>query len=137
MQSVPDEVIERMVIRTLEQGGATFDITTHSLIEPDCYWYFPKHPSRTRIVDQDQLHSELLVYIEQNHDVCGEVDVWLGTWINPHSSKCYLDITTKLADKSEAIRGARRASETEARKIITIYNPELKQTEYVWDDVRF
>ncbi|GAB2616756.1 hypothetical protein [Kribbella endophytica] len=60
----------------------------------------------------------------------------LGTWINPHSGRCYLDVTMRVAGKQAALREARRVSDLDGRKIVTIYHPGLDQTEYVWTGVR-
>ncbi|WP_432949452.1 hypothetical protein ACQPXM_16470 [Kribbella sp. CA-253562] len=132
-----EEMVERIVARTQEHGGATFSLVASAFAELESYWYFPKYPSRTRIVDPSRLRSELLEFIQQNHEVCRESDVWIGTWLNPRSGRCYLDITMRMRDQDEAIARARLVSVAEARNVVTIYNPYLDRTEYVWDDVRF
>lgn len=129
-------MMARIVNRTLQHGGATFSLATSSFAEPENYWYFPKHPSRTRIVDLQRLSAELQSFLDENADVCHVPDSWIGTWINPTSGKCYLDITTRLADKTEALRVARAVSTAEARKVVTIYNPFLHQTEHVWEGIK-
>jgi hypothetical protein len=137
MQLVPDELLHQIVARTLAHGGATFDLATLAFESPGDFWYFPRYPSRTRIVDQRRLPEEIPAFIERNREVCTGADLWLGTWINPQSGQCYLDLTMRLAGKDQALREARRVSEADGRKIVTMYNPGLGRTEYVWAGIRF
>jgi hypothetical protein len=136
VQLVPDELLDQIVTRTVEHGGATFDLAALAFASPGDFWYFPRYPSRTAMVDPSKLSEELAAFLERNRDVCANSGFWLGTWINPHSGKCYLDITTRVAGKAEALREARRVSRTDGRKIVTIYHPALDRTEYVWSGVR-
>jgi hypothetical protein len=137
VQLLPDELLHQIVARTVQDGGATFDLAALAFAGPGDFWYFPRYPSRTRMVDLSGLYEEISAFVEHNREICAHAAVWLGTWINPHSGKCYLDLTTRLADRDEALREARRVSEVEGRKIVTIYNPALDRTEYVWAGIRF
>ncbi|MEV6283372.1 hypothetical protein [Kribbella sp. NPDC051770] len=131
MQPIPTEAIHRITTRTLTTGGATFDLTTLSFVPPADYWYFPRHPSRTAIVDQHHLAAELATFIDHNRAVCETAGTWLGTWLNPSSGQCYLDVTTRLADRDAALREARRVSDLEGRRVVSIYNPGRDRTAYV------
>lgn len=136
MQLVPDELLHQIVTRTVERGGATFDIATLSFASPGDFWYFPRYPSRTVMVERSRLLEELSAFVERNRDVCTGPGIWLGTWINPHSGRCYLDVTMRVAGKEAALREARRVSDLDGRKIVTIYHPGIDRTEYVWTGVR-
>jgi hypothetical protein len=129
------DAVARIVARTFEQGGATFDFATQSFAEPGDFWYFPKYPSLTAIVDRERLGEELLDFVRRHRERCREPGVWLGTWINPLTDKCYLDVTMRLADKDAAMSVARRVGGVGARRVVTMYNPALGQTAYVWEDV--
>ena len=60
-----------------------------------------------------------------------EPDVWLGTWINPNTKYCYLDITTIYPTLEEAKREAFLRSMQESRTIVAIYNFKQNQTVYL------
>ncbi len=136
MRSMSNEVINQIIRQTIKNGGATYDVFRMQFVEVDDYWYFPKHPSKTKIVNIDVLEEEIRNFIKDNASFWKEDLVFLGTWVNPNSKKCYLDITTKVVDKDTAKAMSRQVSEKEGRKIVTIYNPKLSRAEYVWDDIR-
>jgi hypothetical protein len=66
-----------------------------------------------------------------NEPLLGETDCWLGTWINPQTQHCYLDITTSHPDLNEARRIALEISDREGRRIVALYNSKQNKTIYL------
>ena len=98
-------------------------------------WSFPKYPSRTEILPPTvDLETELRKFVIQNESFLSEADCWLGTWINPRTGDYYLDIATGIAELSEARRAAKKASLTEGRKIVAIFNSKRNETVYLWEE---
>lgn len=126
-----------VAIATLERGGVTTRPETMAFLDALDAWGFPRHPSRTVILPpQADLLGELRAFIRRNAALLGAPECWLGTWVNPATGCCYLDITTSRADLAEAQAVARMLSAQEGRKIVALYNPLRGQTVYLWDDVR-
>ncbi len=127
-------LIEQIVRLTLDLGGATVDLRTMRILPAVDAWYFPRFPERTMIVPQTDLAASVHRFIELHRDTLTDDTIWLGTWINPESHNCYLDLITRNADQHEALRLARSYSRLGGRKIIASYNPRRRQTRYVWDE---
>lgn len=86
------------------------------------------------IVGLAELDSSLRRFIALHRELLLTGDLWLGTWINPATGGCYLDLITRHPDQHEARRLARRYSHRGGRKIIAICNPGRRQTRPVWDE---
>ncbi|HEV2412754.1 MAG TPA: hypothetical protein VGS28_03040 [Candidatus Saccharimonadales bacterium] len=126
-----DVLIEELVKRTLENGGLTFDFKNHEFVKPQDYWYFPKYPGLTAIVDQSELADSLNTFIAANQNLLLEDDVVFGTWVNPKTNKVYIDINTFNKDRAIALRIAKELSENQGREIVSMYNPIQEKTEYI------
>ena len=126
-----------VVAATTGQGGAAARLETCELLPPGDTWGFPKYPSKTVILPPEaDLATELRRFVERNGAYLSESDCFLGTWINPHTGYCYLDITTHCDDLDRARQVARTLSAEQGRNIVALYNAKLEQTVYLWDDVR-
>lgn len=121
--------------RTVTEGGATFDIRTKNFVVPIDAWYYPHYPKITTIIPVPEQPAALSVFLSNNKNLLQEKDNYLGTWLNPKTQEVYLDITICKNNLDKALTDAREISIEQGRKIVTIYNPYLKKTEYVWDDV--
>lgn len=131
MTDLPGEIARA----TLANGGATVDVAAGRLLPPDDRWYFPRHPARTRIVPPQCLQDSVATFITDHRQHFHD-GLYLGTWLNPHTTTCYLDLITATPDKHEALALARRYSHQSGRKIVAICNPLRALTEHVWPDIR-
>lgn len=126
-----------VAITTLEKGGSASRPETFQFLQPTDVWRFPKYPGKTVILPPDaDLLEGIKQFIELNQAHLQESDCWLGTWINPHSKHCYLDISTSRSDLEDSRQAALAISEKEGRKIVAMYNSKLEQTVYLGDDFR-
>jgi len=124
-----------VAIATLERGMTASKLDTYQFLPPVDAWGFPKYPGRTVILPPDaNLLEELRRFIEANETYLREPGCWLGTWVNPHTRHCYLDITTSCKDMEKARKMAMDLSAKEGRRIVAIYNSKLDQTVYLWND---
>src|SRR5579859_669482 len=81
-------------IATLERGGVTSKVDTYQFLPPIDAWGLPKYPARTAILASDaNIAEELVQFIRGNEVYLRESDAWLGTWVNPRTHLCHLDIT--------------------------------------------
>lgn len=129
-------MIAEVIERTIKAGGTTFDMGTQSFVTSINSWFYPKYPGITQIVPVSELDSVLAVFISSNKELLSEKNCYLGTWLNPESQRVYLDVTTYQSSLENALFEAREISEKQGRKIVTVYNPFLKETKYVWEDVK-
>lgn len=132
-----EKYVLEVAIATLEKGVTASKLDTYQFLAPVDAWGFPKYPGQTVILPPEaNLVSALKAFIAENEVYLRETDCWLGTWINPETGECYLDITTSCPDLDEARRMAREISQYEGRKIVALYNSKREQSVYLWDDVR-
>jgi hypothetical protein len=129
---MPDQssalLIEQIVRMTVDHGGTTADLRTMKILPAIDAWYFPRFPEWTMIVALTDLDSSVSHFIEVHREMLITGNLWLGTWINPETRTCYLDLITRTADAQEALALARRYSRYGGRKIIAICNPSRRQT---------
>ena len=130
------QFLTKIIDGTLVENGATFDLHTGNPVVPFNAWYYPKYPRVTKIVSISHLRTALEAFIECNKNLLEEENSYLGTWLNPETKKIYVDITIRRDSLEEALTDARKISNEQGRKIVTVYNPLLKKVEYVWKDVR-
>ncbi len=128
IDQTPARLIEQIVRTTLDHGGTTADLRTMRIHPAEDAWYFPRFPERTMIVALTGLASSVSGFIEQHREALITGDLWLGTWINPESRKCYLDLITRSTDRQDALELARSYSRSGGRKIIAICNPLRRLT---------
>lgn len=132
-----EKYVLEVVIATLEKGVTASKLDTYQFLAPVDAWGFPKYPDKTVILPADaNLVSALKAFITENEVHLRERDCWLGTWVNPETGECYLDITTSCQDLDKARGVARAISQQAGRKIVALYNSKREQTVYLWDDVR-
>lgn len=121
-----------IAIATLKQGGVTSRLATYHFLEPIDAWGLPKYPERTRILhSRANIAREVRHFIQTNEGALREPDTWLGTWINPETQRCYLDITLICPCLEEARREARQRSQQGQRPIVALYNFKQKRTLYL------
>jgi len=136
--SISDEKILHLLIRkTNKTGGATADMEKKKLLVPKNAWFFPKYSSKTKIIPLNtNLLKELETFVNDNKGLFLEKNTFLGVWLNPNTQHYYLDVTTSVEDLNFAKKTAKEISIREGRKIVTLYNPKLNKTVYLWEDVR-
>src|SRR5271157_5171542 len=124
-----EKYILEVSIATLERGGVTTNPNTYQFLAPIDAWGLPKYPGKTTILPREaNIAVELIRFIRVNSTFLKEPDVWLGTWINPNTKNCHLDITTIYPTLEEAKREAFLRSMQESRNIVAIYNFKQNQT---------
>lgn len=127
-----EKYILDVAIATLERGGATSRVDTYQFLAPIDAWGFPKYPGKTAILAPDSdLTEGLAHFIQANHTSLCEPDAWLGTWINPRTHCCYLDITAIYPYLEEARQEAFRLSQQESRSVMALYNFKHDQVIYL------
>ncbi len=125
------DLIAILVAKTFEDGGLTYNFKSSKFVEPMDYWYFPKYPKITAIVDKEKLEDSLKEFIKSHHNLLIENDTVFGTWVNPKSNKVYIDINTYKKDKAEALKTAKIYSKDQGRNIVSMYNPVHDKTIYI------
>src|SRR5690242_3566915 len=106
-------------IATLERGGVTSKVDTYQFLPPIDAWGLPKYPGRTAILTSEaNLAEELVHFIRQNESDLREPDTWLGTWINPRTRLCHLDITIIFPSLEDARQEALRRGKREQRAVL-------------------
>ncbi|GHO42317.1 hypothetical protein [Ktedonospora formicarum] len=127
-----EKYVLEVSIATLERGGVTSRIDTYQFLDPIDVWAFPKYPGKTVILEPTMNIAEGIAEFIRENDAClREPDTWLGTWINPATQRCYLDITMISPYLDEATVQARIHSERENRAILALYNLGNHQTVYL------
>lgn len=127
-----EQYLRQVARATARQGGVTTYVQKRQFLAPIDAWHFPKYPGRTSILaPATPLVPALRHFIIANEYIWREPDCWLGTWINPATHCCYLDITTYLVDLEEARRVALELSVREGRAIVALYNAKRNQTVYL------
>lgn len=124
-------VLEVWIV-TIERGGTTSKLATHQFLSSIDSWAISKYPARTVILPPGaNLLQEITAFIHSNESYLKEPDCWLGTWINPCTGNCYLDITTIYSCLEEAKSEASALSQEVQRKIVALYNFKLEKTIYL------
>jgi hypothetical protein len=124
-----------VAIATLEKGGVTSKVASYQFLDSLDAWGVPKYPDRTVILPPEaDLSQGIKAFIERNSAYLREPDCWLGTWIDPASGKCYLDITTICSCLEEAKSTALALSQGARRRIVALYNFKHEQTIYLQDN---
>ncbi len=127
-----EKYILEVSIATLERGGVTTNLDTYQFLAPIDAWGLPKYPGKTAILPPGvNIADELIQFIQLNYTYLHEPDAWLGTWINPTTKYCHLDITTIYPTLEEAKREALVRSMQESRNIVAIYNFKQNQTVFL------
>lgn len=115
-------------IATLEKGGVTSNLHTYQFLAPIDAWGLPKYPERTLILPPNANIAEgLHQFIEANYS-----DLYApGTWINPLTQCCHLDITEIFPSLAEARCEALKRAMPGCRSIVALYNFKHDQTVYL------
>lgn len=129
-----EQFILDVCIATLEDGGVTSNVHTSQFLAPVDAWGLPRYPAKTRILPPGaDLSSGLRDFIWANVDDLRAPCSWLGTWINPSTCCCHLDITEIYPTFEEAHAQALHHNASGSRAIIAVYNFKQKRTVYVQD----
>src|SRR4051794_23320287 len=89
-----EKFILEVSIATLEYGGVTSNLPTYQFLAPIDAWGLPRYPDKTLILQPGaDIFSGLYSFIQNNGDALHKPDYWLGTWINPTTHCCHIDIT--------------------------------------------
>ncbi len=130
-----EEFIHEVTLATLEHGGVTSNLHTYQFLAPIDAWALPRYPEETLILPPGaDLSSGLRHFIQRNSGHLHASGSWLGTWINPATSCCHLDITEICPTFEEARAQALQRNATSSRLIVAIYNFMHKQTVYVGEE---
>lgn len=119
---------------TVASGGATADLAARLLVPPADVWYFPRFPGRTRIVGVAGLAGSVAAFVAEHRRLLVGRGLLLGTWINPATGACFLDLITQAPSRRAGLTLARRYSREDGRRIIALCNPFRGTTVPVWDD---
>src|SRR5712691_10697908 len=88
-----EKYILEVTISTIERGGITSQLNTYQFLSGVDAWGFPKYPAKTVILPPEvDLCVAIKQFVEVNECYLLEPGSYLGTWINPHTRHCYLDI---------------------------------------------
>lgn len=117
---------------TLERGGVTSKIDTYQFLPASDAWGVPRYPDKTVILPPhaDLVH-EITAFIGANEAHLKKPECWLGTWIEPITGKCYLDITAIYSCLEDARSEAIALSQRSRRKIVALYDFKRGQTIYL------
>jgi hypothetical protein len=119
-----------LCIVTMEQGGVTANILTRQFLPPIDAWCVPRYPEKTLVLSPEKnLMPALRAFIQQNQAALHSPESWLGTWINPFTHCCHLDVTELYSDLDEARREALKRSQ-----VLALYNCKHNQTVYLHAD---
>jgi hypothetical protein len=120
-------------IATLERGGVTSKLDTYEFISPtDEAWGLPKYPDKTAILPPGaDLAQAITEFIHANEVYLREPGSWLGTWIDPSTNICYLDITAIYFRIEDAMSQATALSSKTQRKIVALYDFKREQPVYL------
>ncbi len=119
-------------IATIERGGVTSKIDTGQFFSSTEAWGLPKYPDKTVILPPGaDLPQQITAFISMNEAYLREPDCWLGTWINPSTGNCYLDITAIYSCLEDARREAIFLSQNAQRKIVALYDFKREETVYL------
>jgi hypothetical protein len=118
-----DLYVLEVCIATLERGGTTSRPDSYQFLSSIEAWGLPKYPDRTVILPADaNLPQEVTAFIHTNADYFRKKNCWLGTWIDPRTSHCYLDITGVYTCLDEARREAKLLCRRAQRRIVALYD---------------
>jgi hypothetical protein len=127
-----EKYILEVSIATLERGGVTSKVDTYQFLNPIDAWGMPKYPDKTVILlPGANISQGITDFIQYNDAYLREPDCWLGTWINPTTGECYLDITTIYPCLEEARCEAFALNRIAQRRIVALYNFKHEQTIYL------
>lgn len=116
-----------LCIATVERGGVTSNVRTRQLHPAIDAWSVPKYPEKTLILPPGtNLLPGITTFIQKNRAALYLPDSWLGTWINPFTRCCHLDITEIYVDLDEA-----RNQALQRKQVLALYNFKHNQTIYL------
>lgn len=124
MSAAVRELIKSIAATTIQDGGVTYSFAKNEFITAADAWFYPQYPAITRIVPVNDLTQALSDYVDRHAELLEQNNMFLGTWMNPESKNCHLDITTCRATKEEARKEARRINGEDSGQILAIYNPQ-------------
>jgi hypothetical protein len=124
-------------IATLERGGVTSNVDTYEFLGPIDAWGVPKYPGKTVELPSDaHIVEEIRRFILDNARELREPGCWLGTWIDPLTNCCYLDITTLAPCLEDAREEAFKRSRQDRREIVALYHFKYQQIVYLCEPVK-
>ncbi len=130
-----EKFILEVSIATLEQGGVTSNLETYQFLAPIDAWGLPRYPERTRVVPPGtDLSRALRRFIQANIDHLRAPGSWLGTWMNPFTHCCHLDITEIYPTFEEAHARASLHNATCSHMIVAMYNFKHDRTVYLQEE---
>ncbi len=104
----PDDMAARIVSLHAQSGGATFnpyfgDMSGQRLYAAALY------PERSATLPGQSLSAaDLRAYVQANQHLLQDVRNNIGTWYNREVGETYLDVSTTVADRDEAVALAAR-----------------------------
>ena len=110
----------------------TSDIDTYQFFSSTEAWGVPKYPDKTMILSPGtDLRRAIAAFIYAHKTSLQEPDCWFGTWIDPTTGNCFLDITAIHLCLEEALREAFLLSKSAQRKIVALYDFKNEQPIYL------
>ena len=122
------KLVTSIAAKTIQDGGTTYSFAKKEFVNDADKWFYPKYPALTRVVPVDDLTQALSDYIDRHAELLEQESMYLGTWINPESKKCHLDVNTASASKDGALLAAHRAEEGQEGEILAVYNPHRDES---------
>jgi hypothetical protein len=130
-----EKYVLEICIATIERGGVTSKLDTYEFVSSLDAWGLPKYPDKTVILSPGaNLRQEITAFIYQNETSLRESNCWLGTWIDPDTGDCYLDMTALYFHLEDAKREAITLSKRARRKIVALYDFKHGRSVYLWDE---
>ena len=122
-----------LCIVTLEQGGVTSNVLTRQFLPPIDAWGVPKYPEKTLILPPGaNLIPGLRAFILGNQTALHSPDTWLGTWINPFTRCCHVDITEIYHNLDEARQEALKRARYWHSIILNTIRPSISTPSHCW-----
>ena len=99
---------QNIVKHIIDNGGITYDLRTQSLVTTG--WAVSAHKELEKVVPlSDFNYNTLEQYITKNNTILTIGDNMLGAWVS--GDNVYLDVTTVVHDKDQAIAIAKNAEQ--------------------------
>ncbi len=130
-----EKYVLEMCIATIERGGVTSKLDTYEFVSSIEAWRLSIYPDKTVILSPGaNLRQEITAFIEKNETSLRGPNCWLGTWINPDTGDCYLDMTVLYFRLEDAKREAIEVNKNARRKIVALYDFQHERSLYLWDE---
>lgn len=110
MQPITNELIERILLSTIKDGGFSIDLKTGVHNFESGYFVAADNTEKTHSLTKGTtIRAVIKNFIVENWGLLKEANKVLGLWI--FDGKIYLDISTLYASKTDSLTAARVANQ--------------------------